>query len=52
MPTTAISNAGDRHYKTTVPLAFVDGFDLEDERFEWSVTSGNTFELRVITDDE
>jgi hypothetical protein len=52
MPTTAISKAGERHYKTTVPLAFVDGFELEGKRFEWSVKSGNTFELRVIDDDD
>lgn len=48
MPTTAISKAGDRHYKTTVPLAFVESFDLDGKRFEWAVKSGNTFELRVI----
>jgi hypothetical protein len=50
MPTTAINQAGDRHYKTTVPLSFVEGFDLDDKRFEWSVKSGNTFELRVVND--
>lgn len=52
MPTTSISKAGDRHYKTTVPLDFVEGFDLEGKRFEWTVKSGNTFELRVIEDDD
>ena len=50
MPTTAINQAGDRHYKTTVPLGFVEGFDLDGKRFEWSVKSGNTFELRVVND--
>jgi hypothetical protein len=41
---------GERHDKTTVPLDFVDGFNLDDKRFEWSATSGNTFERRVIDD--
>jgi hypothetical protein len=50
MPATAINQAGDRHYKTTVPLGFVEGFDLDGKRFEWSVKSGNTFELRVVND--
>ena len=44
------NKAGDRHYKTTVPLGFVEGFDLDGKRFEWSVKSGNTFELRVVND--
>jgi hypothetical protein len=39
------------NYKTTVPLDFVEGFGLEGKRFEWSVKSSNTFELRVIDDD-
>ncbi len=34
MPTTAINKAGDRHYKTTVPLEFVEGFNLDGKRFE------------------
>lgn len=50
MPTTAVSKSGDRHYKTTVPLGFVEGFDLDGKRLEWSVKSGNTFELRVVND--
>lgn len=50
MPTIAISRAGDRHYKTTVPLGFVEVFDLDGKRFEWSVKSVNTFELRVVND--
>lgn len=52
MPTTSIYEAGERHYKTTVPLDFVDGFDLEGKLFEWTVKSGNTFELRAIDDDD
>jgi hypothetical protein len=37
MPTTAINRAGDRHYKTTVPLGFVEDFDLDGTRFESEV---------------
>jgi hypothetical protein len=50
MPPTAISHSDERHDKTTVPLDFVEGFDLDGKRCEWSVTSGNTFGRRVIDD--
>jgi hypothetical protein len=29
MPTTAINQPGDHHYKTTVPHGFVETFDLD-----------------------
>lgn len=29
MPTTSVNQAGDRHYKTTVPLGFVEGLAPE-----------------------
>jgi hypothetical protein len=32
MLTTAINKAGDRHYKTTVPLGFVEGFGHDGKR--------------------
>lgn len=50
MPTTAFNRAGERHYKTTGPLGFIEGFDLDVKRFEWSVKSGNTFKLRLVND--
>jgi hypothetical protein len=33
-----------------IPNLCVEGFDLDGKRFEWSVKSGNTFELRVVND--
>lgn len=57
-PRRSVSRSNTRmslhHFVTlnNVPLDFVEGFDLEDKRFEWTVKSGNTFELRVIEDDD
>jgi hypothetical protein len=48
MPTTAINQAGDHHYKTTVSVR--RKLRLDGKRFEWSVKSGSTFELRVVDD--
>ncbi|WP_224332894.1 hypothetical protein [Haloprofundus halobius] len=51
MPKTSINKAGERHFKTTVPIALVEAFDLEGKRFDWTVKNGTTLELRVVDDD-
>jgi hypothetical protein len=58
MPKTTVtkttSQTGDREivqYKMTVPKGLAESFDLEGEQLEWTVKSGNTFELTRVDDD-
>ena len=52
MPTTkvtkTVSQSGDREivqYRLTVPKHLAEAFELEGADLEWTVKSGNTFEL-------
>ena len=58
MPTTKVtkttSKSGDREvtqYRLTVPKGLAESFGLEGARMEWTVKSGNTFELTRVDDD-
>lgn len=58
MPKTTVtkttSKSGDREivqYRMTVPKDLAESFDLDGEELEWSVKSGNTFELTRSSDE-
>lgn len=57
MPQTTVtkttSESGDREivqYKTTVPKGLAESFNLEGEKLDWEVKSGNKFELTIVSD--
>jgi ADP-dependent phosphofructokinase/glucokinase len=47
----SVSESGDREiiqYRLTVPKDLAESFDLEGEQLDWTVKSGNTFELTRV----
>jgi len=52
--TKTTSQSGGREieqYKTTVPKALAESFNLEGKKLDWEVKSGNKLELTIVDDE-
>lgn len=48
MPRTRVSQGANGQYKVTVPKGIAEAMELDGERFEWKVKSGNTLEVTIV----
>jgi len=48
MTKTRVSQGSNGQYKVTIPKGVADAMDLDGERLEWKVKSGNTLEAAVV----
>ena len=48
MPRTRVSQGANGQYKITVPKGIAEAMELDGERLEWKIKSGNTLEVSVV----
>jgi hypothetical protein len=47
---TTVTQNSEGQYQTTIPKALGDAMNLEGEKVEWEVKSGNKLEVKVVNE--
>lgn len=52
MTRTTVNQQKNGQYRTTIPKAIGDGFELDGVRLDWSMVSGNKLEATIVDEDD
>lgn len=50
MPKTNVSKGSNGQFKVTVPKGIAEAMELDGKRFDWTIKSGSSLEVKVVDD--